>query len=182
MAVWPLGSRRSQRKRRRFILAGSALAAIVVALAALMIFRTIDQREAIDTPAAEPPTATAAMGKPLRDGQIEFLVESIRSLEVSPGPPPVSVQVATVRITNRGSSSHRVAIDDQVVIDDHGHTHHADPLISDNLNDDQDVVSLEPGATTTMRIPVNVAPDAQPTAAVLHAGPFTPGVEVALTK
>lgn len=178
----PPGSRRARRKRRKLILVGSALAAILVALAVLVAVQVTDQRDAVDLPTAGPPTATATLGEPVQDGQIEFLVESIEPMVVSPGPPPVSVQVVTVRVTNKGDSPHYVAIDDQVVIGDQGHKYHPDPLISENLNKDQGDISLEPGATEAMRLPVNFPPDARPTAVVLHAGAFTAGVEVNLAK
>ena len=178
----PPGSR-SRRRRRKFVLVGGALAAVIVAVVLFLIFQDKeDQRVAVDMPDAGPPTATTTMGKPVQDGQIEFLVESIRPLQVSPGPPPVSVQVVKVRMTNTGTSPQLVASRDQVLVDNRGQEYSPDPL-SAELGTGQDaVIDLQPGETQTVSLPFDVVPDAKPTAVVLHAAPRTPGVEVTLPR
>nr|MCH9728071.1 DUF4352 domain-containing protein [Actinomycetes bacterium] len=120
---------------------------------------------------------------PVQDGQIEFLVESIRPLQVSPGPPPVSVQVVKVRMTNAGTSPQLVARQDQVLVDNRGQKYPPDSLVSPELGTAQEaMIDLQPGDTRTVSLQFYVAPDAKPTAVVLHAGPRTPGVEVTLPR
>lgn len=177
----PLGHRRL--RRRRLILAGGALAATLAVcgvLIGIVTSRLHDQ--SVEVPTGANPTATVTMDKPISDGPIEFLVESVKPLEVAPDAPAEQFQVLTLKLTNTGPSTQSVSPSDQVLIDDRGHEYHLDPVMASHLNDDQGAIELQSHAIATMELPFDVPADAVPMSVVLHAGPLTPGVAVTLRQ
>ncbi|GJF09097.1 hypothetical protein NGTWS0302_38350 [Mycolicibacterium cyprinidarum] len=155
------------------MLAGGLLGAFLSVCAVLLHISSSHQ----DVPAS--PAATTSMEKPIRDGQIEFLVRSSQPIVVSPGPPPDLVQVVKVRLTNTGTSPQSVSVDDQVMIDDRGHEYPTDPLVSAQLNTTQ-AMELQSGDTAEISLPFDVPGEARPAVVLLHAGSLTPGVAVTL--
>ena len=122
------------------------------------------------------------MGTPIQDGPIEFLVESIKPVDVSSGSRPVWMQLVKVRLTNTGTAPRSVSPQDQRLIADGGDEYSADPVALSALNESGgSPVLLEPGDTATMSVPFANGPgDPKPAMVVLHAGPLTPGVAVTL--
>ncbi|MCB0947881.1 MAG: DUF4352 domain-containing protein [Mycobacterium sp.] len=171
-----------RRRRRHFLFAGALLAAVLAGCAVLIaILASRADQQSFDIPTAADPTATTEVGKPIRDEQIQFLVQSIHPLPTPPGAPAEDIQVVDLQVTNTGSSPQSVSIGDQTMIDDRGHDYHADPVISSQLNSPDGAISLQPGETASMSIPFDAPIDARPAVIVLRAGPSTPGVAVTLT-
>lgn len=155
-----------------------ALVALLAVGAVLSsILNSQPRRASVDIPTALP-TATSAMGTPFQDGQIEFLVESIEPLDVSPEPPSLWFQVVTVRMTNTGASPQLVYFNDQRLLGDQGGEFSPDPLLSKRLNNGKVAVLLAPGGKATMTIPFALPINTEPVAVQLHAGPEIPGVAV----
>lgn len=178
----PPGGHRS-RRRRRLIVAATVLAGVVAVcavVASILVSRS--HRESFDTPVTADPTATVAIGMPIRDADIEFRVQSVRPLPAAPGAAAQHIQVVALELTNTGTAPRSVSIGDQVLIDDRGHEYHGNPVISSQLNSADGTLSLQPGATGTMNIPFDVPTGAHPALVVLRADPSTPGVAVTLTS
>lgn len=170
----------SGRERRREVSAVAArclLAVLLFATVTLIIF-AIQKDGAPVEQAASPVASSSATAEPFVDGQIRFLVESIKPLGASPGMDTGEVHVVVVELKNTGLSPQLVSFDDQRLLGDQGREWSPDAELLKQLNGGKRAVLLPPGGEATMRIPFALPVDTEPVAVVLKAGPELSGVPV----
>jgi Domain of unknown function (DUF4352) len=191
--------RQLRRWRRRLGPISPAAVAVVFLAVCAALLSMYALRKADDVPAAYPtskisaPVAssvapavaapalrmpTSAIGNPIRDKDIEFLVGSIKPLGGTPASPK-AFQVVSVTMTNTGVSPWQVDVSGQRLVDDQGHDYPADIALSGQLSNGIAMV-LKPGAAGTMNIAFAAPTGVKPATVVLRAGPQTPGVAVTL--
>lgn len=145
-------------------------------MATLLIYAMIHaaDRKPIEQ-SASPAASSSSTARPFVDGQIQFLVESIRPLE-APDAQAEPIQVIVVGLANTGASPQLVYFNDQRLLGDQGGEFSPDPLLSKRLNNGKVAVLLPPGGKATMTIPFALPINTEPVAVQLHAGPEIPGV------
>lgn len=172
----PLGGR---------LVGGVLLGCLVVAMLALSILAfqrqgaTTEKAAAAAAAAASPVTEVADLSTtsvPFLDGQIQFVVQSIRPLEATQAMQTETVQVVRVGVTNTGATPQLVSFADQLLLGDQGHELAPDPALLPQLNNGKVAVLLPPDGDATMSIPYIVPIGTKPVAITLHAGPEVPGV------
>lgn len=173
----PLGGR---------LVGGVLLGCLMVAMLALSILAfqrqgatTEKAAAAAAAAAASPVTEVADLSTtsvPFLDGQIQFVVQSIRPLEATQAMQTETVQVVRVGVTNTGATPQLVSFADQLLLGDQGRELAPDPALLPQLNNGKVAVLLPPDGDATMSIPYIVPIGTKPVAITLHAGPEVPGV------
>lgn len=145
-----------------------------------------------DTPPVEEPavaTPAVGIGMPARDGQFEFVVQSVETGLPTVGEGFLEEQaqgvftIVTLTVTNIGDEPRTFTFGNQSGLDSQGRTIDANTIASTSINEGTlgFLEDINPGNSITVKVAYDLPPTEQLTAAELHDSIFSFGVLVALT-
>ena len=127
---------------------------------------------------------TGVPGSRLHDGDFEFVVSGVSSPTNWRGEPQPRGEwvIATLTVHNTDDESQEFAANNQKLIDSEGRTYAADAEAAVAMNQSSMIITMDPGADITLKLPFDVPSGTQPTAVELHDSVFSDGVRVRWTQ
>ena len=127
---------------------------------------------------------TGVPGTPVHDGDFEFVVSGVSTPANWRGDPRPRGEwvIATMTVRNVDDESQEFAANNQKLVDSDGHTYAADAEAAVVMNKSSMVITMEPGATITVKLPFDVPAGALPAAVELHDSVFSRGVRVQMAE
>lgn len=154
------------------------------AVIAVLVLLGVGWAAITDERSARPSRSDAGMGQAVRDGEFEFVVESVyESGEATLPQPRGTWMVVAMTVGNTGKEPQSFFVQNQKLIDTAGREFKADTMASYRINDDSSMVlNLGPGFSIRARVPFDVPPGTVPARVELHDSAFSAGAVVTIDK
>ncbi|MFG1931860.1 DUF4352 domain-containing protein [Mycobacterium sp. NPDC048908] len=125
---------------------------------------------------------TGVPGSLVHDGDFEFVVTGTPTDWRGAPRPRGEWLVATTTVRNIDDESQEFVINNQKLIDSDGHAYAADVAAAVAMNATSMVITVDPGANITVRLPFDVPEGTLPAAVELHDSVFSDGVQVRVAQ
>jgi len=127
--------------------------------------------------------ATGVLGAPVHDGDFEFVVADVGTTDWRAEPRARGQwMVATMTVRNIDDEAQEFVANNQKLVDFDGHTFAADAEAAVAMNDTSMVITMDPGAHITLKLPFDVPEGTTPEAVELHDSVFSHGVRVRMAR